>query len=48
MTFDECFVWKLAPLADEQSDFFISIATIDVIEHVLNVANSYLAYRLFY
>jgi hypothetical protein len=31
--FDACFVWKLAPLAD------------DAIEHVLNVANSYLAYR---
>jgi hypothetical protein len=42
---DACFVWKLAPLADERSGFFIDIATIDAIEHVLNVANSYLAYR---
>jgi hypothetical protein len=36
----------LAPLPDERSGFFHikSIATIDAIEHVLNVANSYLAY----
>jgi hypothetical protein len=42
--FDACFVWKLAPLVDERKSYFhrISIATIDAIEHVLNVANSYL------
>jgi hypothetical protein len=45
--FDACFVWNLAPLADKPSGFFYrkSIATIDAIEHVFNVANSYLAYR---
>jgi hypothetical protein len=43
--FDACFVWKLAPPTDERNGFFhrISIKTIDVIEHVFNVANSYLA-----
>jgi hypothetical protein len=43
--FDACFVWKVAPLADERNGFFlrISVATIDAIERVLNVANSYLA-----
>jgi hypothetical protein len=43
--FDACFVWKLAPLADERNSFFhrISIATINTIDHVFNVANSYLA-----
>jgi hypothetical protein len=42
--FNTCFVWKLAPPADELNSFFhkISIATIDVIEHIFNVANSYL------
>jgi hypothetical protein len=41
---DACFVWKLAPLADERNGFFhrIFIVTIDAIEHVFNVANSYL------
>jgi hypothetical protein len=45
--FDACFVWKLAPLADERGGFLYrkSITTIDAIEHVLSVANSYLAYR---
>jgi hypothetical protein len=44
-TFDACFVWKLAPLAEERNGFFhrISNATIDALEHVFNVANSYLA-----
>jgi hypothetical protein len=41
--FDACFVWKLAPLADERVGFFIENQN-DAIEHVLNVANSYLAY----
>jgi hypothetical protein len=46
--FDACFVWKLAPLADERNGIFhrIFIATIDAIEHVFNVANSYLACRV--
>jgi hypothetical protein len=48
--FDACFVWKLAPLADERNSFFyrISIATIDAIEYsyVFNVAKSYLALDL--
>jgi hypothetical protein len=44
-TFDACIVWKLAPLTDERSGFFIEI---DAIEHVLNVANLYLAYSLLY
>jgi hypothetical protein len=40
---DACFVWKLAPLADERNGIFhrISIATIDATEHVFNMANSY-------
>jgi hypothetical protein len=48
--FDACFVWKLAPLADERNGLFhrISIAMIDAIEHVLNVANSYLAYSAYF
>jgi hypothetical protein len=43
--FDAYFVWKLAPLADERGSVFlrISIATIDAIERVFNLANSYLA-----
>jgi hypothetical protein len=43
--FDACFVWKLAPLADERNGIFhrISIATIDAIEYVCNVINLYLA-----
>jgi hypothetical protein len=41
---DVCFVWKLAPLSGRNGFFHrISIATIDAIEHVFNVANSYLA-----
>jgi hypothetical protein len=46
--FDARFIWKLAHLEDERSGFFYrkSTATIDAIEHVLNVANSYLAYRI--
>jgi microcystin degradation protein MlrC len=39
--FDACFVWKQAPLVDERKGFFRSIATIDAIECVFNVANSY-------
>jgi hypothetical protein len=35
--FATCFLWKLAPLADEPNGFFhrISIATINAIEHAL-------------
>jgi hypothetical protein len=40
--FDACFVWKLAPLADEQNGFFHRIS-INAIEHVFNVVNPYLA-----
>jgi hypothetical protein len=29
--FDECFVWKLAPVADEESDFFITILFLEVV-----------------
>jgi hypothetical protein len=45
--FDMSFVWKLGPLANERNCFFhrISTVTIEAIEHVLNVANSYLACR---
>jgi hypothetical protein len=43
--FDACFVWKLAPLANERNDFFHrkSISATDAVEHVIQVANSYLA-----
>jgi hypothetical protein len=42
--FNAYFLSQLAPLADERKGFFyrISIATIDAIEHVFIVANSYL------
>jgi hypothetical protein len=48
--FDACFVWELAPpsaSSGRTNRLFHrkSIATIDVFEHVLDVANSYLAYR---
>jgi hypothetical protein len=48
--FDACFVWKLlAPLSDELNGIFhrISTATIVAIEHVFNVANSYLTCRYY-
>jgi hypothetical protein len=45
--FDTCFIRKLAPLADKRDGFFHrTIATIDAIEHVFDVRNSYLALRV--
>jgi hypothetical protein len=46
LAFDACFVWKLAPLADERNGFFIeNLSRRLVRSHVLNVANLCLAYR---
>jgi hypothetical protein len=42
---DACFVWKLTPLVEERNHFFHRIATIDAIEQVFNVGNSYLSLR---
>jgi hypothetical protein len=42
--FDACFVWKLVTVADERNGFYRkNIATINAIDHVFNVAISYLA-----
>jgi hypothetical protein len=46
--FDACFVWKLAPLADERSSFFIENLWLRLTRssmYLKNVANSYFAYR---